>query len=142
MRNSLFYIHFRTSITTTTPGLNWRIIPPLHEVQEPQPEVPEPDVQQPEVQLLELDVQHPEPEPEVELEAEVEVQIPEAEIQEPAAEPNVTTESMTETTEATTKHVNQNGEGDIGDKYRRKLRPFVMVDPDEDESNTNSVLQR
>ena len=116
MRNSLFYIHFRTSITTTTPGLIWRIIPPLHEVQEPQPEVPQPDVQQPEVQIPEPDVQHPEPEPEV----EPEVQIPEAEIQEPAAEPNVTTESMTETTEATTKHVNQNGEGDIGDKYRRR----------------------
>ena len=125
----------------------------MHEVQEPQPEVPQPDVQQPEVQIPEPDVQHPEPEPEAqepevepevqEPEVEAEVQIPEAEIQEPAAEPNVTTESMTETTEATAKHGNQNGEGDIGDKYRRrKQRPFVMIDPDEDESNTNSVLQR
>ena len=102
----------------------------MHEVWEPQPEVPEPDVYQPEVQLTEPDVQHPEQEPEVqepevepevqEPEAEAELQIPEAEIQGPAAEPNVTTESMTETTEATTKHVNQNGEGDIGDKYRRR----------------------
>ena len=92
---------------------------------------------EPEVLILGPEVQEPE------VEAEPEVQIPEPEIQQPAAEPNVTTESMTETTEATTKHVNQNGEGDIGDKYRRrKQKPFVMVDPDEDESNTNSVLQR
>ena len=44
LRNFLFHLYFRTSITTTTPGLIWRIIPPLHEVQEPQPEVPQPDV--------------------------------------------------------------------------------------------------